>query len=172
MQVRNRIKPLKELLKIKVDKEVLDIVILCIGTDRIIGDSFGPLVGNELKKLINNRTDNVEIIGDLDSPISNIKIDKELEKIYFRHKDPYIIMIDAALGKKDDIGKVIIKRKGVKYGSVFNNKKIIGDISILGIVGKNYNNSFCNFNILQNVSLNMVMKMAEETAIEIYQYLK
>ena len=81
-------------------------------------------------------------------------------------------MIDAALGKKDDIGKVIIKRKGVKYGSVFNNKKIIGDISILGIVGKNYNNSFCNFNILQNVSLNMVMKMAEETAIEIYQYLK
>ena len=44
------------------------IIFLCIGTDRVIGDSFGPMVGEKLKNLFENMS-NIEIIGDLEKII-------------------------------------------------------------------------------------------------------
>ena len=41
-------------------EEFSDYVFLCIGTEKVVGDSFGPLVGENLKKFSNDR---FEVIG-------------------------------------------------------------------------------------------------------------
>ena len=56
------------ILKIKEEKDFSKLVILCIGTDKIIGDCFGPLVGTKLLRKIGN-IDNVDIFGTIDSTI-------------------------------------------------------------------------------------------------------
>ena len=38
--------------KLKKEKFFDEITFLCVGTDRIIGDCFGPLVGSKLKKML------------------------------------------------------------------------------------------------------------------------
>ena len=38
------------------NKAFSDLIFLCIGTDRLTGDCFGPLVGDKLKSNINNIT--------------------------------------------------------------------------------------------------------------------
>ena len=38
----------------KNNKKYLDIVFLCIGTDKIAGDCLGPLVGSRMKELFQN----------------------------------------------------------------------------------------------------------------------
>ena len=48
------------------DLEISKLIFLCIGTDRVTGDSFGPLVGHKLKCLFREEG-NVKVIGNLDS---------------------------------------------------------------------------------------------------------
>lgn len=50
-----------------------------------------------------------------------------------------------------------------------NKKQLyIGDISIKGIVGKDFKNSRNNFNELQNMPLNIIIDMAECVSTGIY----
>lgn len=50
------------------------------------------------------------------------------------------------------------------------NKRInyVGDLSIKGIVSQNVNIPQCNFRLLQNTSLSLVMKMADVVSSGIY----
>lgn len=152
-----------------------EIVFLCIGTDRITGDSFGPLVGNKLKKMFSDssRYKNIMVIGTLSSPVSATNIEKEITNIYSFCKKPYIVAIDSALSKKENIGKVLISDGGMFIGRGLNkNIKPIGNISIKGVVAKDCKIPKMNFTMLQNTSLNLVMNLAEETANGIYEAIK
>lgn len=134
-----------------------NIVFLCIGTNMIIGDAFGPVVGSILKKYFRENHE-IKILGDLEDVItfSNIK-EKFKPKIY---KHDLIIVIDSALSSKSNIGKVFIQNRGLKYAeSLKKNNEMIGDISIKAVVGENSNNSIINFNNLQNVSLERIHNM-------------
>ena len=48
----------------------------------------------------------------------------------------------------------------------------VGDISIKGIVAKDHNMPRCNYQELQNTSLNIVMNLADITAEGIYNVIK
>ena len=52
------------------------------------------------------------------------------------------------------------------------NLEPIGNVSIKGIVAKDYKIPKINFTILQNTSLNLVMNLAEDTARGIYEVIK
>ena len=43
----------KKISELYVESGYSNLVFLCIGTNKIIGDSVGPIVGNYLKKLQN-----------------------------------------------------------------------------------------------------------------------
>lgn len=64
-----------------------DTIIVCIGTDKCIGDCLGPLVGSIL-------TENffpLPVYGTLSSPIHALNIDERLNEIYSNHPNASII---------------------------------------------------------------------------------
>lgn len=148
--------------------EISKLIFLCIGTDRIIGDSFGPLVGYKLKKIYKNE-EKIEILGGLGNIVNMKNILAILENIKNTYELPFIIAIDSALSNKINIGKIVISKESMNIGKSLNNKCIYaGDISIKGIVAKNLNNSRYNFKVLQNTSLNLIMNMVDSVVEGIY----
>lgn len=165
----NFVKDFADVLSKMVDRqEFSNMVFLCIGTDKIIGDSFGPLVGYKLRYLFKEEK-NIEIIGDLDKLVCANNVEQTIKYIKENYEDPFIIAIDAAISYKSDIGRVFVSDTGINLGSsVRNNCVYAGDMSIRGVVSQNLNNSKHNLRLLQNTSLNLIMNMADITAKGIY----
>ena len=144
--------------------EISKLIFLCIGTDRIIGDSFGPLVGYKLNYLFKNE-DNVEIIGNLENKICIHNIEKIMQDIKNTYEIPFVISIDAAFSNKMNIGEIVVSKNSINVGSGLNRKNIyVGDMSIKGVVSKNLNNPKYNFKSLQNAPLSLIMNMADSVA--------
>ena len=158
----------KIICKTSYNKSYSAIVFLCIGTDRITGDCFGPLVGYKLKNIYQNKKI-INIIGDLENTVQSNNIKQKYENIIETYKNPFIISVDSALSLEENIGKIIVEENGIEIGSGLNKKLIeIGNMSIKGIVAKNTYNTKCNFNILQNTHLSLIMNMADIVTSGIY----
>ena len=145
-------------------------VILCIGTSKCIGDSLGPLVGENLYNKINKS--NIYIFGNLKNNITYQNVDIVLSKINKQIKNSYYIVIDSALSDKENIGKVVISRNKMIIGSSLNKLNYeIGNLSIKGVVGENKNSSIQNFNELNNVSINLIKNLSKHISNKILQTL-
>lgn len=149
-------------------RQYSNIIFLCIGTDRITGDSFGPLVGYKLNNAFYN-ADKINIIGDLSSTVCSNNAREVVNYINETYSNPLIIAIDAALSCKDNIGKIVVREGGLYLGKGLNKSCIyIGDMCIKGIVGQNLNNPMNNLRILQNTPLGRVMQLADVVSKGIY----
>ena len=133
-----------------------EILILCIGDSKLIGDSLGPLIGSFLERNKSDIGNNVKVLGTLEKPIGYNDL-IEIAKHINYNKEYYttIITIDSALGSNQNTGK-----------------KLIGDISIRGIVGKNYDDIKQNIQELENVSTNLVENMACKIIFKILNLFK
>lgn len=133
-----------------------DIVFVCIGTDRSTGDSLGPIIGHKLKEM---KYGNVHVFGDLDTPVHAKNLCETTRLILGKYEKPFIIAIDACLGKIEHVGNITVGEGALKPGSAVNKElEPIGDMNITGIV--NFS-GFMDFLILQNTRLGTVMKMAD-----------
>lgn len=107
-------------------------VIVCVGSDLVVGDSLGPIVGTKLNEKLQGKA---FVYGTLLSPVTAREISviqKEIKKLH-----PYskILVIDAAVGNKEEIGFVKIASQGIKPGlGVDKDLPLIGDVCIIGIV--------------------------------------
>lgn len=145
-----------------------EIVILCVGTDRSTGDCLGPLVGDKLSKL--RLFDKSNVLGTLKEPVHAKNIEDTTKKIYQEFRNPFIIAIDASLGKTENIGKINLLDGPIYPGSGVNkNLKPVGDISITGIVNIS---GFMEYIVLQNTRLSLVMQMADIITMSLYMSLK
>jgi len=132
------------------------LVVICIGTDRSTGDSLGPIIGS---KLITKGMSHFHIYGTLDEPIHAVNLVEKINEIKERHKNPFIVGIDACLGKVKSVGVISLGVGPVKPGAGVNKELIpIGDIHITGVVNVS---GFMEFFVLQNTRLSLVMKMAD-----------
>lgn len=158
----------------KIRRSYFEIVFLCIGTDRIIGDAFGPLVGSKLEeKLERYNIFNLSIYGTLNENISYNNVKEKIRIIKEKHKRACIVVIDAALAKEENVGKIFVTKEKMLLGKGLNKAKIeIGDISIKAVVGKNYKLPKYNFSSLQNISLNNVIELANIVAEGIFEVVK
>lgn len=131
------------------------VVIVCIGTDLVVGDSLGPYTGSILTE---SKINNVVVYGTLEYPIT-AKETKTLTNLIRKiHPSAKILVIDAAVGKSEDIGTIKISNTSIKPGlGVNKNLDEIGDISIIGIV---HTKSQSFENIVNSTRLNLVVKMA------------
>ena len=140
------------------------IVFVCIGTDRSTGDSLGPLVGSILAE---KELQSFYVYGTLDEPIHAVNLADKLLEINTIHANPYIIGIDACLGRIKNVGVIQVGNGPVKPGAGVNKDlPAVGDIHITGIVNVS---GFMEFFVLQNTRLNLVMKMAKTIASGIVQ---
>lgn len=79
-------------------KEAADrpVAVVCIGTDRSTGDSLGPLVG---MKLAEKQPTRFHVYGTLADPVHAVNLNEKLDIIHHNHRNPFIIAIDACLGR-------------------------------------------------------------------------
>ncbi|MCM3570729.1 spore protease YyaC [Neobacillus mesonae] len=139
------------------------IVFICIGTDRSTGDSLGPLIGTLLEE---KRLKSFYVYGTLDQPIHAVNLEDKLKEIQMKHRNPYIIGIDACLGRTKNVGVIQVGNGPVKPGAGVNKElPAVGELHITGIVNVS---GFMEFFVLQNTRLNLVMKMAKTIAEGIY----
>ncbi|WP_428910274.1 spore protease YyaC [Niallia sp. Krafla_26] len=140
------------------------IVFVCIGTDRSTGDSLGPLIGTLLK---DKKPHPFHVYGTLDDPIHALNLADRIEEIQLTHINPFIIGIDACLGRMKSVGIIQIANGPVKPGTGVNKElPEVGNIHITGIVNVS---GFMEYFVLQNTRLHLVMEMAKTIANGIYQ---
>jgi putative sporulation protein YyaC len=134
-------------------------VILCIGTDRIIGDALGPMVGSILQK---EAGESLSVYGTLPHTVHAMNLDRVLPAIKEKHPGQLMIAVDASLGTPENIGTIWIRPHGLKPGAgVSKNLPCAGDIAITGIVGRESSRPYLD---LQTTRLATVAEMAERIA--------
>lgn len=130
-------------------------IIVCIGTDKCIGDCLGPLVGTFLTK----NEFPYPVIGTLEKPAHAINLDYILKDIKAKYTNHFIIAIDACLGYDNCIGDIQVKSGPVHPGKgVGKSLPHVGDISIVGVVDTIDNSDLFS---IKNIRLNFIMNMAD-----------
>lgn len=132
------------------------LVILCIGTDRSTGDSLGPLIGSKLQA---SSSPLFKIYGTLEKPVHAVNLEETTNEIHRRFNRPYVVAVDACLGKAESIGYITIKSGPLQPGTGVNKSlPAVGNLHVVGVVNVG---GFMEYLVLQNTRLNLVMQMAE-----------
>ncbi len=129
---------------------------VCIGTDKIIEDSFGPRVGNKLNKIFYSNPE-IIVYGTMKNPIHLKNATHILQNI---KKTGQLILIDSAIGKKEQIGSSYLNKGGVEIGKAFNQSIYFpADFNIKTVIGsKEY---------IPNYSVNEIENLAEDVSKKI-----
>ncbi|MCC8067576.1 MAG: spore protease YyaC [Clostridiales bacterium] len=134
-------------------------VILCIGTDRIIGDSLGPLTGSLLERHAGNEPA-LSVYGTLDATVHACNLAETLIQIKKKHPGSVVIAVDASLDNENKVGSVLVHPGSLKPGmGVKKDLPAVGDISITGIAGLQNSQPYLT---LQTARLSLIMTMAEQ----------
>ena len=150
LKLKNEIKQMLRQCK-KTDSSI---IILCIGTDRATGDCLGPLVGDYL----NTAIPGLPVFGTLSHPVHALNLEDTISLIHKRHKNPFIIAVDASLGIPEHIGYATLSASPLIPGKGVNKKlPAIGNVSITGIVNIA---GFPNSVLLQSTRLHTVVTLA------------
>lgn len=132
-----------------------DLVLLCIGSDRITGDSLGPVCGQQLSHLIGPYG---FVYGTLSHPVHALNLAETLTTILSRHPLSLLIAIDASLGSEHHLGYISAGTGSLLPGAgVRKELPAVGDLFITGIV--NQAGIFDRF-LLQTTRLSTVMSLA------------
>ncbi|CDG02644.1 spore protease YyaC [Clostridium chauvoei] len=133
-------------------------VIVCIGTDKCIGDCLGPLVGTYL---IDNQF-KLPVYGTIEAPIHALNIEHRLSQIKKLHPNANIIGIDACLGDAKSIGEIHVRNYPIHPGKgVGKRLPDVGSTSIIGIVDSSDNAEFFTS---RSIRLHLIMSMAKVIA--------
>jgi len=107
-------------------------VVICIGSDRVSGDMLGPLVGSALREEYRLPC---PVYGWIGESVNGLNLEEYLAMVRVKHPHSLLIAVDAALGKTEDVGKVRLKKGGIKAGGALERKgEKIGDLGVIGVV--------------------------------------
>ncbi|MDO4523596.1 MAG: spore protease YyaC [Eubacteriales bacterium] len=130
-------------------------IFVCIGSDRVTGDSLGPLVGTSLA---HSPYFPYSVYGTLRHPVHALNLGTAVCEIQQRHPHNPVIAIDASLGSRHHQRYITIAPGSIAPGSgVDKELPAIGDIAITGII-----NTMGDYPqmLLQTTRLSVVMELA------------
>lgn|SRR5690625_3302016 len=131
-------------------------VVVCIGTDRSTGDSLGPLTGTLLS---DQQPRHLTVYGTLHEPVHATNLQEYANKINNSHENPYVIAIDACLGKSTSVGQIITGTGALQPGAALQKSlPAMGDMFITGVVNIS---GFMEYSVLQNTRLSLVVDLAK-----------
>lgn len=131
-------------------------VYMCIGTEKVFSDSLGPRVGTLLNE---NMLFPAFVYGLCDKNITAENLLYSYNFIKALHPHSPIVVIDAAVGSKEQIGKIQLCDGGILPGAATNkNLPAVGDVGIVGIVAENGMGDFYTLNSAKD---RLVGKVAE-----------
>lgn len=135
-------------------------IVVCVGTDRSTGDALGPLTGHYLSEF---NLKHMIVYGTLQDPVHATNLEKYITYIQNNHNNPFIIAVDACLGKPESVGHLIANKGPLRPGAALNKPlPEIGDIHVTGVVNIS---GFMEYHVLQNTRLSIVNEMARRIAI-------
>lgn len=142
------------------------VVIVCVGTDRSTGDAFGPIVGSKLES--STGLQGLRVYGTLNNPVHAVNLSSVLADINSEFSvPPFILAVDACLGKFDHVGHIILERGPLRPGAgVKKSLPEFGDYTLTGVVNVC---GFMEYFVLQNTRLGIVMRMGEVVAESLCQ---
>lgn len=133
-----------------------DVIFLCIGSDRYIGDSLGPLIGS----MLNECNIPYLVYGTLEEPVHAFNLKETLKIINRRFKNPLIFSIDASLGTMEQVGYVIFEEGPLIPGKALETiLPEVGDYHFKGIV--NYIDPLPKSQFLNDTRLLTVMTLSK-----------
>lgn len=131
------------------------IVLLCIGTDRSTGDALGPLVGTTLAQ---ESPQGYVVLGTLDNPVHASNLADTVEWLYSQYRNPFVVAVDASLGRTESVGVLTVGRGSLKPGAGVNKSlPAVGQVYLTGVVNVG---GFMEYLVLQNTRLSLVVRMA------------
>ncbi|BDG61858.1 spore protease YyaC [Caldinitratiruptor microaerophilus] len=135
------------------------LLLLCIGTDRSIGDALGPLVGTFLEE---SGPHPFRVLGTLDRPVHAGNLAETVSEIGRTYRRPAVVAVDACLGRAESVGHITVAPGPLRPGAGVNKELPgVGDVHITGIVNVG---GFMEYFVLQNTRLSLVMRMARRVA--------
>jgi putative sporulation protein YyaC len=144
-----------------------EIIIICIGTPKSVGDSLGPLIGTKLSELVHD----IPIYGTFDFPVHAVNLDFKLDNIYSKHPNAFIIGIDAAIGHKDDIGKTRFRNFPIKPGKgIGRDLQPVGDVSIIGIIVDSSKDDDDIINDMDLISPKLLVDISKQIVEALYEF--
>ena len=135
----------------------MDYVFLCVGSNKVVSDSFSCFVGSFLIK------NNIKgfVYGSIKNPVNALNLDSFINIIKTRHKNDFIFVIDTKITKNNSY-KISFNKGSLVVGGL-NLKRSIGDYNItLDIPLKS----------LSNIDINFIIKYALKTSKNINLLLK
>jgi len=136
----------------------LEIVVLCVGTDRVSGDSLGPLVGT----LLLEECRYAKVYGTLCDPVHAQNLKDTMMQLEKLHQGAFVIAVDACLGRASNVEKIIMMGKPLKPGTGVNKDlPEVGDVTIQGIVNVG---GFMPHLVIQNTRMNTIYNMSRVIA--------
>ena len=112
-------------------KEGKDIAFVCVGTNKVGFDAFGPIIGTNIKEQLSFMP-NIKVYGEIDNNINALNANKKIKFIKEKEQNSVIIAIDAkAVLNIGNLGSIRLSKESLLPGAG-NNKKIesVGDYSI------------------------------------------
>jgi len=108
-------------------------IFVCIGTNKIITDSFGPRVGEKLQKKLKDYP-KIKIFGTMKNPVHFNNAEMLLNKLTQKEK---IILVDSAIGENGNIGDTYVNIGGIQIGKAYGKSLYFpAIINIKTLVGK------------------------------------
>ncbi|MCR6112669.1 spore protease YyaC [Bacillus sp. A301a_S52] len=154
----------KRIFNLLPDSPETPIVIVNIGSDRSTGDSLGPLTGT---KLLTRRSPLYNVYGSLDAPIHAKNLEDTLTHIHDTYDHPFIIAVDACLGRTENVGMLTVMEGPVMPGAAVKKKlPPVGDIHLTGIVNVS---GYMEMLVLQNTRLAIVMALADTLSTALWR---
>lgn len=147
------------------------IAVICIGTDKHIGDSLGPLVG----QLLHEKYDYIECYGDIFEPIHALNIDTRLADIYRKidADNTFIIGVDACLGEENDIGTIDARDRAIRPGhGVGKELSEVGDMSLIGFVDSHDSCDIFSYKAIRLAFVYDLARKITEIIAETYDLIK
>lgn len=112
--------------------------VLCIGTDRLLGDALGPLVGTLLRDSSGFAELGVPVLGTLNDPVHAVNLrgllanDRRARPIEPRS---LVVAVDSCLGGPEQIGTIFVEPGSLIPGEgLANPLPPVGDLAIRGIL--------------------------------------
>lgn len=108
-----------------------ELVWLCIGTDKQIADSLGPLVGSMLKR----SQPEIKALGSLEAPVHAKNLRPQVRALLEQYPAAKVIAVDAAAGAVGEIGLIRLREGGLLPGrALAKNLPAVGDYALTAVV--------------------------------------
>lgn len=134
------------------------LTVVCIGSNRINGDSLGPFVGTLLE---NAYPDHLTVIGTLERPVDATNIERVHQQL-LKNPNSYVLAVDSIVGPQPFVHTIAIRPGALSPGTALGKSlPPVGDISVMGVMMEDT----ADVSALPYTNLHIVYQMAKVIAI-------